>query len=90
MVYSHLNKGEKRMATAKGSSRGMTAGEIAMASLLFKNSVNYSRVKVHNKEYLPFGAQDNDTAMTPNGEMYWPKGYFREDFSAGATASNIQ
>jgi len=36
---------------------------------------------VHNAEYLPLGMQRNDTVMTPNGEMYFPKDLFKEDFS---------
>jgi len=33
------------------------------------------------KEYLWFGMQPNNIAMTPNGEMYWPKDEFKEDYS---------
>jgi len=69
------------MATAQGASRSLTAGEIAMSRRLFANAINYSLVKVHNAEYLPFGIQRNDTVMTPNGEMYFPKDLFAEDFS---------
>ncbi|OWQ85761.1 Rhs element Vgr protein [Roseateles aquatilis] len=52
-----------------------------MARLLFKDSLDYTQVKVHNGEYLPFGWQPDDTAMTPNGEMYFNKKHFKEDFS---------
>jgi len=69
------------MATAQGTSRRLTIGEIAMSRRLFGNSINYDLVKVHNAEYLPFGMQRNDTVMTPNGEIYYPKDLFREDFS---------
>jgi len=71
------------MPTASGASRPLTAGEIAISRELFGNALNYMSVKVHNKEYLPFGMQKNDIAMTPNGEMYWPKDSFLEDFSVG-------
>jgi len=72
------------MPTASGASRPLTAGEIAISRELFGNAINYMSVKVHNKEYLPFGMQKNDIAMTPNGEMYWPKDNFMEDFSVAA------
>ncbi|APG20696.1 UNVERIFIED_ORG: hypothetical protein J2806_005092 [Kosakonia oryzae] len=71
------------MATAENSSRPLTAGEIRMIKPLFKDAINYSAVKVYNGEYLPFGLQDNRTAMTPNGYMYYPGDLFQEDFSFG-------
>ena len=37
---------------------------------------------MRNGEYLWFGLQPNDTAMTPNGEMYFNPSRFQEDFSA--------
>ena len=69
------------MQTPEDETRGLTSGEIAMARLIFKDSIDYSKVKVHNGEYLWFGMQDNDTAMTPNGEMYFNPKRFKEDFS---------
>jgi len=68
--------------TAQGAARGLTPGEMGMARHLFGDSIDYGRVKVHNAEYLPFGMQRNDTVMTPNGEMYFPKDIFEEDFSS--------
>ncbi|WP_237656250.1 hypothetical protein [Kosakonia sp. MH5] len=65
------------MATAENSSRPLTAGEIRMIKPLFKDAINYSAVKVYNGEYLPFGLQDNRTAMTPNGYMYYPGDLFQ-------------
>ena len=69
------------VATPEGESRGLTSGEIAMARQIFGDSIDYGRVRVHNGEYLWFGLQPNDTAMTPNGEMYFNPDRFREDFS---------
>lgn len=67
--------------TPEGEDRPLTAGEIAMARLIFKDSLDYSDVRVHNDEYLPFGLQPDNTAMTPNGELYFNPDYFKEDFS---------
>lgn len=67
--------------TVKVKSRPLTAGEVDMARLIFKDSIDYSTVRVHNEEYLPFGLQFNDTAMTPNGSMYFNPDYFVQDFS---------
>jgi hypothetical protein len=67
--------------TAPGKSRSLTQGEIAMARLLFKDGIDYSKVKLHNFEFLWLGLQPNDTAMTPEGEIYFNPKEFREDFS---------
>lgn len=65
----------------KINDRPLTAGEIAMARLVFKDSINYSTVRIHNEEYLPFDLQDDRTAMTPNGSMYFNPKKFILDFS---------
>jgi hypothetical protein len=72
--------------TREGESRALTAGEVAMSKLVFADSVDYSKVRVHNGEYLWFGLQDDDTAMTPNGEMYFNPKRFKEDFSASVVS----
>jgi type VI secretion system secreted protein VgrG len=77
----NIGSSTQQVSTPKGKSRGLTAGEIAMARQVFKDAIDYSRVKVHNGEYLWFGMQGNDTAMTPNGEMYFNPKWFVEDFS---------
>lgn len=64
------------------SLRLLTSGEIALAQSLFENTINYNKVWVHNDSYLPFGLQSPTTAMTPNGEMYYPNEIYRADFSA--------
>ena len=71
----------KTVATPQGESRGLTYGEIVMARTVFANAVNYSTVKIHKGEYLWFGMQPDDTAMTPDGEMYFNEKHFLEDFS---------
>jgi hypothetical protein len=71
----------QQVKTPEGKARWLTAGEIAMARTIFKDSIDYSKVKVHNGEYLWFGMQPDDTAMTPDGEMYFNKKHFKEDFS---------
>ncbi|HFK2919539.1 TPA: PAAR domain-containing protein [Stenotrophomonas maltophilia] len=69
--------------SAPSHERSLTFGEIEMARLVFGDSVDYSRVKVHNHGYwLFFGFQHKDTGVTPNGEMYFPKVIYYEDFSA--------
>ncbi|SUA43879.1 Uncharacterized conserved protein [Neisseria zoodegmatis] len=61
-------------------SRSLTQGEIDLAKQVFKDSIDYAKVKVHKGEYLLW-VQDNHTAMTPNGEMYFPEEIYQEDFT---------
>jgi hypothetical protein len=70
--------------TAEGTSRPMRDGEIRMAAQIFGRSVDYRQVRVHNEEFLPFGLQPDNTAMTPNGEIYFNPKRFKEDFSLAA------
>ncbi|PWC09225.1 hypothetical protein [Brenneria corticis] len=69
------------MATKEEGFRNLTAGELRIARTVFKDAINYGMVKVYNGEYFPFGMQNDDTAVTPNGNMYWPPKIFKEDFS---------
>lgn len=73
----------------KLKSRPLTEGEIAMARLVFKDSINYSAVRIHNEEYLPFGFQNDDTAMTPNGSLYFNPKKFILDFSTESDREKI-
>ena len=60
-----------------------------MARSLFGDAIDYGRVKVHKEEYLPFGLQPDDTAMTPNGEMYFNPKRFVEDFSVSSFLDSL-
>lgn len=76
----HLLRGS--VTTTPG--RGLTSGEVSLATSIFKTSVDYSKVKVHQDKYLdlPFGAeQPDDTLMTPVGEIYAPGGTYSKDYS---------
>ncbi|WP_241184339.1 type IV secretion protein Rhs [Enterobacter asburiae] len=68
----------------EGTLRRMTLGEIAMARRVFGDSIVYSRVWIHCDSYLPFGLQKQNYAMTPNGELWYRKSMYREDFSANS------
>ncbi|WP_426101666.1 hypothetical protein [Massilia sp. TSP1-1-2] len=76
-----IGKSVVPVKTPDDETRPLTAGEIAMAKVLFKDSINYKNVTVHNGDFIPFGKQDQDTAITPFGSIYFPKKHFVEDFS---------
>ncbi|QGX91780.1 type IV secretion protein Rhs [Tatumella sp. TA1] len=68
----------------EGIVRRMTLGEIVMARMVFGESIVYSRVWIHCDSYLPFGLQHQSYAMTPNGELWYRKSMYRDDFSANS------
>ena len=74
--------------TPEDAARSLTTGEIAIAWLIFQDSIDYAQVKIHNGEYLWFGMQPNNTAMAPDGGMYFNPKRFSEDFSNPENISN--
>ena len=67
--------------TPVGKSRPLTAGEIQLMRMIYKDSINYGKVKVCNYELFPLGLQRDDTAITPWGYIYYSDVEFRDDFS---------
>jgi hypothetical protein len=63
--------------------RPLSPGEIAMASLLFGDAIDYSRVRVFNRRYLPY-LQPKNCAMTPNGSIYFHHSCFLDDYSTAS------
>lgn len=63
------------------SPRPLTSGEIAMAELLFGKSIDYERVRIHARRYMPF--QPQNCCMTPNGSMYFHRSCFLPDYTRG-------
>jgi hypothetical protein len=56
-----------------------------MASLLFHDAIEYRRVRIHARRYMPF--QPSNCAMTPNGHLYFHASCFLDDY-AQASATN--
>lgn len=63
------------------SKRPLTKGEVSIAEKVFKGSVDYSKIFIHNEEYLWLGLQPNNAAMTPNGQMYYAIEVYVDDYS---------
>ncbi|WP_239700727.1 Rhs element Vgr protein [Massilia sp. 9096] len=62
-------------------SRALTRSEITMATLLFGQSIDYGRVRIHARRYIPF--QPKNCCMTPNGSMYFHHSCFLPDYTRG-------
>jgi len=59
-------------------SRSLTSGEQELAQPIFKDAVDYSRVRIHNRRYIPF--QPNNCGLTPRGTVY-AVGIYSPDYS---------
>lgn len=66
--------------------RHLTEGEKEIARKVFKDSIDYDKVFIHKGEYLWLGMQDDTTAMTPEGEIYFPSKVYKDDFSKSNAA----
>ncbi|WP_425327794.1 type VI secretion system Vgr family protein [Pseudomonas nitroreducens] len=79
----NIGASTKIVPLPEGDERSLTAGEIAMARIVFQDAIDYSKVKVHRGGWWLFLGFQN-AAVTPNGEMYFPKstGLYRDDFSS--------
>jgi hypothetical protein len=60
--------------------RLLTTGETNMLKAVFGSGITYGSVRVHNFKWAFF--QPDDTAMTPNGEVYFPEKHYVADFSS--------
>lgn len=61
-------------------SRELTGGERAYAMEIFGAAIDYKIVRVHNTKAYFF--QPSDTAITPDGEIYFPAESYKPDFSS--------
>jgi len=68
------------MSDAEGGLRLLTPGEIALARTVFESAIAYPRVWIHHDSYFPFKLQGRNTAMSPNGELYF-RDWYCDDFS---------
>lgn len=81
------NHDDKAMSTSLEKlklqySRQLTQGEKIIIDKVFGvNTINYSLVRIWDAEYLPFGLQNDDTTIAPNGNIYFPKNNYKKDFS---------
>jgi len=65
----------------RGGLRLLTLGEINLARTVYGFTIRYNEVWIHRASYLPFNMQQNNVAMTPNGEMYFQEDVYEPDYS---------
>lgn len=81
MTIHDKEKDKEKKDEKEGRLRLLTSGEIALAKSVFRSTIPYHKVWIHCDSYLPFGLQDEYTAMTPNGEIYFRPPLYRTDYS---------
>lgn len=65
----------------QGGLRLLTLGEIKLARSLYGTAIKYHKVWIHRASYLPFNMQNDNYAMTPNGEIWFQEGVYEPDYS---------
>ncbi|WP_049227163.1 hypothetical protein [Neisseria sicca] len=83
-LLNTTNTGSPIVVPLPPESRELTAGEISLAKLMFKDSIPYKKVRIVRGELL--GMPDHsENAMTPFGEIHLPSKKYDEikDFSRG-------
>lgn len=66
----------------EGITRALTPGEVNLARSVFGSTIFYQSVLVHCDSYLPFGLQNQYTAMSPNGELYFRRSLYERDYAS--------
>lgn len=69
----------KQAGQAAVIARGLTAGETRLARAVFGTALDPSRVRIHNRPYMP--GQGKGVAMTPNGDVWFRPEDYVADFS---------
>ncbi len=59
--------------------RKLTQGEIALAKKIYRDSIDYPKVRIHKGKFAFF--QPNNSGMTPNGEIYMSGNAYYTDYS---------
>ncbi len=62
-----------------GGGRGLSADETKLAQIMYKTSIDYTKVKFHKEKYI--SQQPDTTFMTPNGEIYAPPKIYSSDYA---------
>ncbi|WP_120428627.1 peptidase [Acinetobacter baylyi] len=78
------NNKNDSLAKLKLRTRLLTLGEIELCRLVYKNSIDYSRVTIIEGSFFPLDLQNEDTFVTPNGHIFIPTKHFLLDYSTAS------
>ena len=68
----------------KKTARHLTEDEITFLKEYFDDTIDYSKVKVYNKQYMPI-IHPEDGAIAPNGNIYMRGVTYRDDYMSDDT-----
>ncbi|MDO7507946.1 hypothetical protein Q5X75_11035 [Acinetobacter baumannii] len=80
-IFTNKKEGSIKEVKIETPSRPLTNGEIKLAISVFKNSINYTTVKIFFGSFFPLKSQNEDTFVTPNGSIYIMPKHYRDDYS---------
>ena len=65
----------------EANSRPLTPGEIALASSIFGDAIDYARVRIHHRKWWPL--QPRRVCMAPDGDIWFHPDapHWRDDFA---------
>lgn len=78
----------RREQVLSENSRSLAPEEIELAKSVFGDKIDYSKVKIVNGKL--FGGQPSDTAMAPEGSIYFGAGVYSDNYGLPSTSSALQ
>ncbi|MCU4338214.1 peptidase [Acinetobacter dispersus] len=80
-IFTNKKEGSIKEVKIETPSRPLTNGEIQLAKSIFKNTLNYTVIKIFFGSFFPLKSQNEDTFVTPNGSIYIMPKHYRDDYS---------
>ncbi|SLM58136.1 Uncharacterised protein [Acinetobacter baumannii] len=80
-IFTTTKKGSIQEVKLSLPNRPLTSGEVKLVQSVYKNSIDCSKIKIYLGSYFPFDAQDVDTLVTPNGNVYVMQKLYKSDYS---------
>lgn len=81
LTNSLIGISKKILQLIFGKYRGLTANERKLVMPIFKDSIDYDKVKIHHGRFIPI-FQPSQTAMTPFGTIHFPDDIYEEDYTS--------
>lgn len=73
----------------KKPARHLTENEIKFLKTYFEDTIDYKKVKVHNKQYMPI-IHPEDGAIAPNGNIYMRGTAYSDDYTSTDTSLSLR
>jgi len=81
-IFTNKHNGSIKEVKVNTPNRALTSNEVALVKSVFKNKIDYNKVKIYLGSYFPLDSQDIDTLVTPNGNIYVMQKLYKDDYGA--------